>query len=276
MNRAASIWMQRLVATVPQKLWLQPQYGMNCLQRRTITTRLSQVPTLRSQPPLTTTTATRSLFFSKKPTADKKEDLERKQEEEDRELKEKKYSIYDHVTGYFQSRSKKENAAKMKAQIDLMATTEAWTLEHFEKTLDDQLKTWGAKLSWYSGNKDLKLAKQAQLVVKSIIELVGKNATSETIENMGRKDKLKISYQSGATVEDINTLFMQFQTTSLMHKVIRNRKANGQPLPHDADSLKIAMSQDGRSLLTRTQLTAWKNRSYGNVRSMLRSKRAPK
>jgi hypothetical protein len=283
MSHTATILVSRAVTFTPQHWSLSSQYRV--LQRRTLMMlqidHNNNMSSLRSHcPSLATTTtttarATRSIsFFSRQPSAEKKEQLETQKKDADYQSTKQKYSVYDHLTGYFQGRSQKENEAKMKAQIDLMAETEAWTLAHFEKTLDDQLKTWGARLSWFSGNKDLRLAKQAQQVVKSIIELVGKNATSDTIEKMGRKDKLKISYQSGASVEDINTLFVQFNTTSLMHKVIRTRKSTGQPVPHDTETLKLAMATDGRNLLTREQMKAWKARSFGNARSMLRSKRS--
>jgi len=65
--------------------------------------------------------------------------------------------------------------------------------------------------------------------------------------------KLKISINSGKTVEEINLLVQQFKTMDIMHRVLKYRKTNGKSIPKDEKSLQSVLELDAKKVLTKKE-----------------------
>jgi hypothetical protein len=119
--------------------------------------------------------------------------------------------------------------------------------------LSDALNTWTAKMPIISNNKEIKIAKQMQQTIQGIVNVVGRDATLDTLQSMSRTEKLKAAIQGTTTVDAINTFVQQFNSMDIMHKVLRQRQSAGKPLPATAEAMQIMIQQYGPTVLSKSQ-----------------------
>lgn len=88
--------------------------------------------------------------------------------------------------------------------MEKMANAERWTLNDFNDELKETLGGWRSKLPGVSGLSQMKMAKQTQGIVESIMSEVGPEATADDLQNLSRHEKVSTS-SFGACVRTILT-----------------------------------------------------------------------
>mmetsp|Transcript_12773 Transcript_12773/g.18143 ORF Transcript_12773/g.18143 Transcript_12773/m.18143 type:complete len:232 (-) Transcript_12773:39-734(-) len=161
--------------------------------------------------------------------------------------------IFDRLRGGFEARTKRQQQEKYKEQIQTMANSERWTLKNFSDQLNAAMPTgWRSKLPG-SNTQEAQAAKQTQSVLAGIIDEIGNDASMQELEKLGRKEKLRISLKSGLDVEDINIMIQQFKSMEIMHKVLRQRKSEGKPLPETEEGMMGLVQGYSAKVMTREQ-----------------------
>jgi len=115
------------------------------------------------------------------------------------------------------------------------------------------MSDWKTKLPGMGYTNQVKTMKEAQKVLQAVLSYVGDNATADILENLSRRDKLKIAVEGDIHVEDIDTMIAQFQNMQLMHKVLRYRKKEGKSIPKDEASMTLAVQQDAIKVMTKQE-----------------------
>jgi len=127
-----------------------------------------------------------------------------------------------------------------------MAASEQWTLKDFGKDLDLTLKGWQMYIPGLKDTKEFKTARTAQVAVKAIGDEIGLEGSCDEVKKLGRTEKLRISFKSGLSVEDVNLMVQQFEIVDLMHKILRYRVKAGKPIPVDQAGMQAAMQSDAK------------------------------
>jgi|UniRef100_A0A8J9TUT5 hypothetical protein len=171
---------------------------------------------------------------------------------------------------WWRNRQEKKEEVKYKERLQAMANKEDWTIGDMKEELNDVVKSWISKIPIIGSNKEILAAKRMHKTVTGLAEIIGDKATSERLGNMTRVEKLKASLQGESTVEDINILIQQFDSMSLMHKVVRRRKLEGKKIPETAEAVQTMMQTEGQRLLTKTQKTKMMSRTKEIMRKSRR------
>jgi len=128
-----------------------------------------------------------------------------------------------------------------------------WNLKTYALDLEASMSDWKTKLPGMGYTNQVKTMKEAQKVLQAVLSYVGDNATADILENLSRRDKLKIAVEGDIHVEDIDTMIAQFQNMQLMHKVLRYRKKEGKSIPKDEASMTLAVQQDAIKVMTKQE-----------------------
>ena len=97
------------------------------------------------------------------------------------------------IRSKWDERSQKANEKKFQEQMEKMANAERWTLSDFNEELKDTLGSWRNKIPGVSGMSQMKMAKQTQQVIESVIDEVGPSATAQDLHNLGRREKVSVT-----------------------------------------------------------------------------------
>jgi len=167
---------------------------------------------------------------------------------------EKSPGVFERLRGGFEDRQKKQNQEKYREQIQSMANSEKWTLKNFSDQLDAATPSgWRSKIPGMSNTQEAQAAKQTQTVISGIIDEIGEDASMQEIDTLGRKGKLRVSLKSGLEVQDINIMIQQFKSMEIMHKVLRQRKSEGKPLPDTEDGMMALVQGYSAKVMTKAQ-----------------------
>jgi hypothetical protein len=173
---------------------------------------------------------------------------------------------------WWKERQEKKEAEKYKTRIAEMAEKEKWTLAEMKKELDEAEQSWLSKLGGDRVSKELAVAKQMHKSVSGIASIVGLDASDDELDGLSKKDKLKAAVAGETTVEDINLLIQQFQSMSLMHRIVRKRKVEGKPIPQTPDALQAIMQVEGPKLLSKTQKARIMDAQAKKMKKVLRKR----
>jgi hypothetical protein len=157
--------------------------------------------------------------------------------------------VFNWMRDKFEQSEKTKQAAKLVDQINLMANTPVWTVQHFKDEVDETLSGWRSKVP----GAQVQGAKDTQKVVSAMVSQLGSKATAQDVVAMDRKQKLQLSISCEMTMDEVNVFLEQFKSMELMHRILRYRKENGIALPTNADGLKMAMQQDGIKVMTNAE-----------------------
>lgn len=166
---------------------------------------------------------------------------------------EEKPGLFDRMKNAFTDRQERKAEEQFAEQLQKMANCERWTIKDYQEDLSRITDSWRTKIPGLGDEKQIKSAKQINEISKAVIEVVGANATASELLEMSRIDKLKVSVASGASVEDINIMLQQFQSIEVMHQVVRRRKLEGKPIPHDQASMRSILQAEGLQAMNKTQ-----------------------
>lgn len=161
--------------------------------------------------------------------------------------------VFGWVRDKMENREKTKQSEKFSEQLEAMSNAEVWNIQSYANEIEASLSTWRTKIPGMSSVAQVKAVKETQKILKGMLDEVGSNATADDLNNLGRKEKLKISVNSQTPIDDINVMIKQFQNMALMHQTLRYRKQSGKPLPADEVELRMAMQQDGKNVLTKKQ-----------------------
>jgi len=171
---------------------------------------------------------------------------------------------------WWRKRQETKEEEKYKKKIKDMTSKETWTIGDMKEELDEVVKDWKAKMPVISNNKETKMAKQMHKTLTGIVNVMGKDATGEMLEEMTRAEKLKASLEGEATVEDVNGMIFQFQTMTIMHRVLRKRKAEGKKIPETAEAMQAVMQAEGSQVLSKSQKDKMKKNSMRMMKNAMR------
>ena len=150
-----------------------------------------------------------------------------------------------------------------------MAAKDDWTIGDMQEELEEVVKSWSAKMPVLGSSKEMTVAKQMYQTVESVGKILGREANADALANMSRADKLKAALAAESTVEDINILVQQFETMSLMHKVVRRRHLEGKKIPETAEAVQAIMQVEAQQMLSKDQ----KKKMVGRTKDMMRKAR---
>lgn len=146
-----------------------------------------------------------------------------------------------------------------------------WNLQTYADDLNTSMSDWKTKIPGMGYTQQVKTMKEAQKVMKAVMDHIGGDATGETLENLTRKEKLQIAVAGDVHVEDIDIMVAQFQNMQMMHKVLRYRKANGKSIPKDEASMTLAVQQDALKVMTKKEKAKMQKQMQARaIRSMKR------
>ena len=128
-----------------------------------------------------------------------------------------------------------------------MAQKDKWTIGDMQAELKEVEKSWLAKIQ---DSAEVRQAKQMNATVTGIVHVMGADATDHDLAHMTRTQKLKAAAHSGVGVEQINMLAQQFQTMGLMHRVLKQRQAQGKAVPTTAEAMQSVMQVEGPKLMS--------------------------
>jgi hypothetical protein len=135
-------------------------------------------------------------------------------------------------------------------QISQMAHSEKWSLANFHQQVVDSSGGWKAKLPGMGNTDAVKQMKAMQQLLEAAMEVAGRDAGANELNDLGKKGKLKISLKSGADVSEINALVQQFKSMDIMHRVLRYRVENGLEIPTDEEGARTIMQNDVKNVLS--------------------------
>lgn len=140
-------------------------------------------------------------------------------------------------------------------QIEKMGSFNKFTLVEFSSEINDALGTgeWKAKVPGLRSMDAVKKAQELKQVLNAIESELGKEATTDDLKNLTRKQKLKMSLKGLVEVSDLNQVIGQFQTMELMWKVLQFRKNNNLPLPSDEDEMKAILQKNLKEILSKKE-----------------------
>ena len=151
-----------------------------------------------------------------------------------------------------------------------MSEKSDWTLNDMKVELDEVVSSWMTKVPGLNNNKETEVAKKLHQTIVGTMSIVGDDATMERLDQMTRTEKLKAAAAGQTTVQEINVLIQQFNTTSLMHKVLRHRKAAGRALPETPEATQAIIQAEGRNFLTSAQKQKMQKMSERSMKKALR------
>jgi hypothetical protein len=167
--------------------------------------------------------------------------------------------FFGRVQNAFIDRQKKSQQQQLAEALEKMADSPVWTIKDFSEDLERNTKGWRAMLPGVSN--ELKMVKETVAIAKAVIEEMGEDVTMEELMDMSRIQKLRVSVNSEASVEDVNLMLKQFQAVDIMHQVLRRRKMEGKPIPTDEHSVQTIMQTEGMKSMTKSQRSAMR-KSY--------------
>jgi len=141
---------------------------------------------------------------------------------------------------------KNEHDALYEEQFQEMAKESEWTLNHVSQQISKSIKAstsgWRSMIPGMSNVGALKQLKDEQKLVNAAIVVLGNNVGLERVKNMDRKEKLKISLESKADPSQVNVLIDNYESITIMHRMLRHRVRNELPVPKNEREAKDMMS----------------------------------
>lgn len=154
---------------------------------------------------------------------------------------------------WWRNRQAQKQEKEFKERIEKMASKEIWRLSDTKEELDEVVKSWTAKMPVLNQSGEVKSAKLLHKTISGLIQVVGSNADDDRLEQITRAEKVQAALAAETSVEEINILIKQFQSMTLMHRVLRHRKVEGKPLPTNSEALQLVMQKEAPKFLTKAQ-----------------------
>lgn len=176
------------------------------------------------------------------------------------------------IRGWMESRRERKEQENYMEQMERLSNMEKLTLEKYKEELNRGLDSWGAKLS-FGQTKEIQLAKEVVACINCFIDVIGKDATAEDLIDMDRLQRLKVAAASKKSLEDIKIMISQVQNMDLMQRTLRKRKAEGKPIPPDAQAMQAAIKKDALSVMSKSQKEMMMKRQMELGKRMARRKR---
>jgi len=166
--------------------------------------------------------------------------------------------FFDSLREKYNERQKKKKADEKSKLYRKIANAEVWNLKTFSADLEETLSNWKTKIPGINLIKSQKETmdelRKTKKIISALMDEVGPNATSEDLDKLGRKEKLRASLKAdGAPVQDLNVMIERFKSMELVHGVLRYRLKNGKSMPEDDASMKQAFEEDARHVMNKKQ-----------------------
>ena len=162
-------------------------------------------------------------------------------------------SIKDSINDKLAERQDRKKEEKMLEQIQKVSQLEKLTLGAFVEQMASATDDWKTKIPGMGNLEQVKMAKETKRILDIMVSELGADISAEQMENLDRKDKLRVSVKAEIPISDINQMVMQFKNMDLMHAVLKYRKDKGKKLPTSERELRTAMLQDASKVLSKDQ-----------------------
>lgn len=160
------------------------------------------------------------------------------------------FSSYSPVEWWRQRQAAKEGE-KYKAKLQKLATQSAFTLADMHEDIQEAVNSWTAKLPGVGSSKEVEAAKSMNQLLEGFKQVLGADATN--VSYLTRAQKLQVAVQAGGTVQDVNMLVTQFETMSLMQRILRDRHEQGKKVPETPEAIQALLQSEGQKYLSKTQ-----------------------
>mmetsp|Transcript_14702 Transcript_14702/g.22786 ORF Transcript_14702/g.22786 Transcript_14702/m.22786 type:complete len:255 (+) Transcript_14702:90-854(+) len=162
-------------------------------------------------------------------------------------------SITNPIKQKLSERQERKKEEKMLEQIKRISELEKWTIQAFVSEVMASADDWRTKIPGMGNVQQVKMMKQQKEILESMAEELGGNAGTNEIEQLGRKEKLKISIKANISVADVNQMLSQFKNMEIMHLVLKKRKEQNKSIPSSEKELKRIIMQEAPKLLSKAQ-----------------------
>lgn len=162
-------------------------------------------------------------------------------------------SIKDSITGKLAERQDRKKEEKMAEQMQKLSQLEKLTLGAFVEQMSTATDDWKTKIPGMSNLEQVKMIKETKRILDKMVNELGAGISSEEMDNLDRKDKLKVAVKAQIPVSDINQMIQQFKNMELMHSVLKYRKEKGKKIPNSERELRTVMLQDASKVLSKDQ-----------------------
>lgn len=183
---------------------------------------------------------------------------------------ESKPGVFERLRDTFSNTTSRKKEEQVTEQLRKMADYQVWDLNQYAKDLESTMSNWKTKIPGMGYTKEVKTIRKAQKIQKAVITYVGGDATTETLENLTRKDKLKIAVEGDIDVDDIDIFIGQFNNMNMMHKVLRYRKEHGMSIPKTDAEMQMAVQHNAMKVMTKKEKAKMQKSMQNRTKQMLR------
>jgi hypothetical protein len=183
----------------------------------------------------------------------------------------KKSGFISRMRDAFTNRQERLLAEEFTAQCERMANQDEWTIADFQKDLAKTTSSWRAMIPGVGDSKEVETARESNKIALAIIETLGPNLCLGNMMNLSREDKLKIAIKSERSVTEINVFMNLCQHVDIMHKVLRQRKIEGKPIPKEQQALQSLIQTEGIRAMSNSQRKLIKAQMTKKSKKLFRS-----
>jgi hypothetical protein len=151
---------------------------------------------------------------------------------------------------WWRGRQEKKEEEKYKQRMSAMAEMETWTIGMMYHEINEAASSWTTKL--VNTNETVAIKKMKK-TLEGIVKIVGEDATRDSMMSMTRKEKLEAAVAGETNVDEVNAMIAQFQTMSLMHRMLRKRKQEGKSIPDTPEDLQSIFQAEGIKVLSKDE-----------------------
>mmetsp|Transcript_15461 Transcript_15461/g.33625 ORF Transcript_15461/g.33625 Transcript_15461/m.33625 type:complete len:248 (+) Transcript_15461:84-827(+) len=161
--------------------------------------------------------------------------------------------VFDRIKDKFDSSSEENQKEKYAEQLKRMADSNVWTLGMFADEMNNAMSGWRQYIPGMSKVKQVQQVKQAQKTVNAIKDQLGGDATAKTLVKLTKVQKLNVCLEADVDPDELDALIGQFKAMETMHRILRYRKEHGKTIPHDEETMKLAVQMDSAHVLTKQE-----------------------
>ena len=162
-------------------------------------------------------------------------------------------SISGYVKGKMTERQDRNKEKKMMEQLHKVSQLDQFTLHAFAEQIAATTDDWKTKIPGMQQMDQVKMAKETKRILGIMVNELGEGMTADQLDNLGRKEKLRVAVKADIPVSDINQMVEQFKHMDIMHSILKFRRRQGKELPASEKELRTIMVQDAPKVLSKEQ-----------------------
>jgi hypothetical protein len=175
------------------------------------------------------------------------------------------------VRGWMEDRKDRKEKEQFAEQMGRLSDMEQLTLENYRGELLRGLTGFAASIKMFQ-TREVKAAKAVAEAVTHFIEIMGKEAIADDLNQMTRMQRLQVANKSKKTVEEIGIMLSQITNMDIMQRTLRQRKLEGKPIPQDAHQMQTVIKKEAVAVMSKSQKVMIKKQQIATGKRMARRK----